>query len=89
MMCFRCGSEAVAICRYRGRAVCKEHIKEGSVISHGVGWAAIGATKEWLEIKGAVWRGTCKIKGHGRRTETDKFFNEIDRPIDLDKHKTR
>ena len=34
----------------------------------------LGSTREWLEIRGAVWCGLCKIKGHGGTTEADKFF---------------
>ena len=34
MKCFQCGSEAVAICIYCGRAVCREHAKEGPVCMH-------------------------------------------------------
>ncbi len=75
LKCFRCGIDAVAICRYCGRAVCKDHVKEGPVIRHGVYCeGAIGAKKEWLEISGGVWCGICHIEPHGSRTEKDKFF---------------
>ncbi len=74
MKCFICEKEAVAICKYCGRAICKEHTKEGPLVVHGIGIGGVGAHREWLEIRGAVWCGICKIKGHGGMTEADKFF---------------
>lgn len=77
MKCFQCESEAAAICRYCGRAVCKCHLKEGPVIRDGVYCgAALGVKKEWLEIKGGVWCGFCQIKVHGSDTMADKFFRK-------------
>ena len=77
MMCFLCGKDAVAVCRYCGRAVCKDHIKEGPVMRQGIHCeVAIGAEDEWLEIGNAVWCGICHIMGRGRKTQDDKFFRK-------------
>lgn len=75
MKCFLCGKDAVAICRFCGRAVCKEHVKEGPVVRQGIYCgAALGVEREWLEIHRAVWCGVCEITGHGKKTKADTFF---------------
>ncbi len=77
MKCVQCGRDAVAVCKFCGRAVCKDHIKEGPILRQGIHCeGAIGAEKEWLEISKAVWCGTCHVTGYGRKTQEDKFFRE-------------
>lgn len=58
MKCVHCGIEAVAICRWCGRAVCGDHIKAMTyIISVYVGGKKVPKS---LVVADAVWCGTCK-----------------------------
>ena len=58
MKCVECEEEAVAICKFCGRAVCNEHIKTNVFVS---GYSAVGgflsSTKNAFRTEDAVWCG--------------------------------
>jgi hypothetical protein len=65
MKCAQCGSEAVAICKFCGRAVCKEHVRTKTYAS-GYGqkikdnlWPSGSPTG--LIISDAAWCGQCNV----------------------------
>ena len=60
MKCIECEEEAVAICKFCGRAVCKEHIKAKEFVSGYTSWGgAFSSTENAVRIKDAVWCGIC------------------------------
>jgi hypothetical protein len=59
MKCIQCGNDAVAVCRWCGRAVCEDHIKTMTYIIS----VYISNTKKVpksLVVADAVWCGVCK-----------------------------
>jgi hypothetical protein len=61
MKCICCDEEARAICRFCGRAVCREHIQEERFI---VGYRSRGSFSgdRVLSVREAVWCGKCRPK---------------------------
>jgi hypothetical protein len=58
MKCVHCDTEASAICRWCGRAVCESHIKTMTyIISVYVGGKKVPKS---LVVADAVWCGVCK-----------------------------
>jgi hypothetical protein len=60
MRCSECGTEAVAICKFCGRAVCGEHIKTEIFVS---GYTSVGGlfstTQNAVRVEDAVLCGIC------------------------------
>ena len=60
MKCVKCGTDAVAICKFCGRAVCEEHIQTQAFAS---GFSAKGGfwnmQENAVRIRDAVWCGVC------------------------------
>jgi hypothetical protein len=64
MKCICCDEEARAICRFCGRAVCREHIQQEHLVL-GYRSAAVGlfsSTWRTLSVREAVWCGQCHPK---------------------------
>ena len=60
MKCVECEEEAVAICKFCGRAVCKEHIQVNVFVSGYTSWGgAFSLTNNAVRIEDAVWCGIC------------------------------
>ena len=61
MKCITCGQDAVAICKFCGRAVCQSHIQEDIFTS---GFSAKGGFWDMQEnavkVNDAVWCGVCR-----------------------------
>jgi hypothetical protein len=62
MKCFECSDDAVAICKFCGRAVCAPHARQEAYVTGftGVG-GPISFTRNALRIEDAVWCGHCKL----------------------------
>ena len=60
MKCNKCDNEASAICKFCGRAVCREHIRTKRFVT---GFTSVGgalSTKDnALSVDDPVWCGTC------------------------------
>lgn len=60
MKCVRCGAEAVAVCKFCGRAVCEDHIQSGLFVS---GYSAKGGfwnmQDNAVRVADAVSCGIC------------------------------
>lgn len=60
MKCAECGEEASAICKFCGRAVCKEHIKTDLYVSGYSSKAGFySLSSNAVRVEDAVWCGTC------------------------------
>ncbi len=60
MKCIECGSDAVAICKFCGKAVCKEHVKTNLFISgYSAKMGSWNMEKNAVRIEDAIWCGTC------------------------------
>ena len=66
MKCHTCEAEARAICKFCGRAVCKEHTKTGDYFS-GFGqklkehlWPS--GSNTGVIVKDAIWCGECNVE---------------------------
>ena len=60
MKCAKCGEEAVAICKFCGRAVCNEHIETKEFMSGYTGWGgALSLTDNAVRVEDAVWCSKC------------------------------
>jgi hypothetical protein len=60
MKCIWCDKEAQAICKFCGRAVCKEHIIEQRYPSGFANKAGFWSGKlNGVAVPDAVWCGTC------------------------------
>ena len=64
--CISCGKAAQAICKFCGRAVCKEHIGEqrypsGFATKFGF-WSR---QPNGVVVTNAVWCGTCRLEFSG------------------------
>ena len=57
MECWHCGRPAQAVCRFCGRAVCKEHAKTLPGI---LGIFADEGRQKAVVVADAVWCGLCK-----------------------------
>jgi len=58
----QCEKEAQAICKFCGRAVCKEHISKGCYVSGFASFKIYQFRKNGIEIPDAVWCGLCHPK---------------------------
>ena len=66
MKCAQCGSEAVAICKFCGRAVCAAHLKTAGYAS-GFGRVnkdgpLVRAAEAGILVADAAWCGQCKVE---------------------------
>lgn len=60
MKCAKCGEEAAAICKFCGRAVCKEHIETKVFMSGYTAWGGmLSSTDNAVRVEDAVWCGNC------------------------------
>ncbi|MBI9043617.1 MAG: hypothetical protein JEZ06_03980 [Anaerolineaceae bacterium] len=59
MKCIRCGKDAVAVCRFCGRAVCKDHIQTMNYII-SVYPSMVKQVPKALVVADAVYCGICK-----------------------------
>lgn len=65
MQCIDCDTDANAICRFCGRAVCKRHLKTKPYCS---GYSAAGVKFVWtrqetaIRVADAVWCGVCEVE---------------------------
>jgi len=71
MKCICCDEEARAICRFCGRAVCREHIQQERFIV-GYNSRATGffeSSLRVLSVPDAVWCGQCRPRNRDWRKE--------------------
>jgi len=67
MKCVACGQEAVAVCRFCGRAVCSEHVCQGpALVLPAAPSTPADKPAAGLQVDGAVWCGLCHVKAIGR-----------------------
>lgn len=60
MKCIACEKEAQAICRFCGRAVCAEHIREQRYSSGFTKWSGVWSREpHGVVVPDAVWCGRC------------------------------
>ena len=60
MKCIECGSDAVAICQFCGRAVCQEHVKTKLFVSGYSGKASFwNLADNAVRVEDAVHCGVC------------------------------
>ena len=60
MKCITCGADAVAVCKFCGRAVCKEHIQTDTFTSGYSAKAAFWSmAHNAVRVEDAVWCGIC------------------------------
>jgi hypothetical protein len=66
MKCIKCEEEARAVCKFCGRAVCKEHIEQGRFVSGYTGSAGFWSMGDnAVSVDDAVWCGECHPEYHG------------------------
>ena len=58
MNCIQCNRTAHAACRFCGRAVCKEHIKESAFIV--ALYRSEAGPQKAVVVPDAVWCGVCR-----------------------------
>ena len=65
MKCFKCESDARAVCRFCGRAVCSEHLEEREFYTgygmHEADALSPYAAETGVHVRNAVWCGKCSV----------------------------
>jgi hypothetical protein len=64
MKCIKCEEEARAVCKFCGRAVCKQHIRERRFATGSTTKTAMSTGREVLSVDDAVWCGECHPETH-------------------------
>ena len=66
MKCVTCDKDAQAICKFCGRAVCADHIKESQYPSgFATKLAFWSSARNGVVVANAVWCGKCKVDYFG------------------------
>lgn len=63
MLCYYCGKDAQAICRFCGAALCKTDVRAARFVS---GWASRSefgsGAADYIVVNNAIWCGRCSVQ---------------------------